>query len=71
MTVAPLAKQFEQAAHVFFIHPIQHETVGRVDTQLLSFGLDLQGTDPGVELLSRQLIAEKLHALLPKFHGHE
>ena len=31
---------------------------------------DLQGTDPGVELLGRQLIAEKIHALLPKFHGH-
>ena len=27
-------------------------------------------TDPGVELLGRQLIAEKIHALLPKFHGH-
>ncbi|MND98340.1 hypothetical protein D3C80_906880 [compost metagenome] len=70
LAVAALAHQFEQATDVFLVDPVEHETVGRVHAQLVAVRLDLQRTDPGVELLGRQLVAQNLHALLPQFHGH-
>jgi hypothetical protein len=51
-----LAEKLEQTAEIFFVYPIEHKSVWSVDTQLVAFGFDLKRTDPGVELLGRQLI---------------
>jgi len=67
---ATLSQQLQQSTEVFVIDPIQYETIGRIDTQLLLIALDLQGTNPGIELLSRQLVTQQVDALLPQFHGH-
>ena len=60
-----LVQQLQDAAQVFFVDPVQHETIGRIDAQLVALSFDLQRTYPGIELLSRQLIAQKLDTLLP------
>ena len=70
LAVTAFIHQLEQAADVLLVDPVEHEAIGRVHAQLVAVRLDLQRTDPGVELLGRQLVAQDLHALLPQFHGH-
>ena len=34
-------EQFENAAQVLLVDPVEDKTIGRLDTQLVAFGFDL------------------------------
>jgi len=36
-----LTQQFEEPRQVFLVDPVQHESVRRIDAQLVAFGFDL------------------------------
>ena len=36
-----LIEQFENAAQVLLVDPVENKTIGCVDTQLVAFGFDL------------------------------
>jgi hypothetical protein len=51
-----LTEELKQSAEILFVNPIEHKPVWGIDTQLVAFGFNLKRTDPGVELLGRQLV---------------
>src|SRR5690606_14528165 len=53
-----------------FLDPFHDETVGREQSQQAGRFLRLKGTDPGVEVLFRHLVTQRVHAALPKSFAH-
>ena len=50
--------------------PVEYEAIGRQQLELVGFLYDLQGTDPGVELLRGQFLLQFFSAALPKIQAY-
>ena len=64
-----LGRELGDAGEEALLHPLQHEAVLREQPVAVAGTLEGERPDPGVELLRRELLAERVEAALPEKRG--
>jgi len=71
LATVQILQDFFNSSEVFFVHPVHDEPIGCEQHQLTLAVIRLQGSKPGVELLSGKLVPEYFQTLMPYVVRHD